>query len=335
VLSSHFAGAARRRSSGQSAGAASRRTTRAEDRHLRTVVRRYQGCLTSLDGRSQRLLALRTGLHGAPRSAGSVAGIMHISVGREQLLEQMSLLTLQSAGNGGCAGASTSAGSAPAGAQLTSSGPWTTTAGTGSPATGAAVPSSTSSEPRSGGDRSVAPPAVLSRAANTSTAEQATTNGDSLSAVVLVLFAALLIAMSLVLLPGVRRRLLPVIAGIPADHPYWGRVGTTRAVATPAPPTNPAPAAPVAAAPPVAASAASIPAAVPAPKPQPAPEPYGLRGQPQAQPEPDRARALAAQDPTPNGGRVEWLREHATQGALLATVVAGGLARVLKGGRGR
>ena len=137
------------------------------------MVRRYQGCLSSLDSRSQRLLSLRSGLHSAPRSAASVARILHISAGREQLLEQMSLLSLQDAGQRhGCSGASTStsSGSAPVVPAADVVGPvddgrrhrppaWSSAAGATTAAHGqsSAVPSSSSSQPRSAGHRSDCP----------------------------------------------------------------------------------------------------------------------------------------------------------------------------------
>lgn len=209
---------------------------RAENRRLRNVVERYPGCMGTLDSRSQRLLSLRAGLHGSPRSAGAVARILHVSAGREQLLERMSLLALQTAGRGGCSGSpavTTVPVSGPA--QLTGSAPWVagsraTPVSTGSGSSSAASPGSASSgaasqqHVRAAGGRS-ATPVVITPAA-TRTVELASAGQDAVSWPVIVLLAILVMAALLVLVPGVRRRLLPTLAGLPPAEGYVGRAGT-------------------------------------------------------------------------------------------------------------
>jgi hypothetical protein len=306
---------------------------RAENRLLRNVVARYQGCVGSLDIRSQRLLSLRAGLHGSPLSAGTVARILHVSAGREQLLERMSLLALQTAGRGGCGGSSAVATVPMQGpAQLTSTAPWVTTSpatpvstATGSPSAASAASGPASQQHvHAAGGRSAAP--VVITPAATRTAEQASAGHDAVSWPEIVLLALLVMAVSLVLMPGVRRRMLPTLAGLPPAEGDVGRAGTSpvasviSASAVPEAPA-PAPQAPAPAAEPAPSAPPPEPAANPAPSPQSQPEGPSLHRQPVAQPQP--------------GIGTTWLREHATQGALVATVLAGGLLRILKRGRGR
>ena len=206
---------------------------RAENRHLRQVVQRYHGCLGSLDARSRGLLSLRAGLHGSPRSARAVARILHISPGRERLLEQMSLLTLQSTG-GGC-GSPRAVTSAPAtgAAQLTATAPWVaqssaapvSTSVTARPASPSSSSNGSRSHVRSGGGRSVKPVVITPSA--TRTVEQAATGQGSLVGRGRA-SAILAMAVSLVLLPGVRRRLLPLLAGAPPADGHAGPTGNGR-----------------------------------------------------------------------------------------------------------
>jgi hypothetical protein len=341
---------------------ASRRAQqRDENRRLRNVVQRDQGCLSSLDGTSQHLLSLRAGLHGAPRNPGAVARILGISTGREQLLESMSLLMLQRTAAGGCGGTTTvSAGGTP---QLASAAPWVTQsgstapvatgAGSSSPSSGAgsATGSGSPAPVRSGGARSVNP-IVISPAA-TRTVERAATDENTMSPTVIVLFALLVLAVALVLVPGVRRRLLPTLAGLPSADGH-GQTRVTSLVTPTAPPADvsiaagaatagaalgaePDILAPEAAAPQAAAPQAVAPApqpVAPAPQPEPAatdPSPFRSTARVASQSAPT---AVPQPQPEVQRPRLTWAREHATQGALAATVIAGGLARALKRGRG-
>jgi hypothetical protein len=341
----------RRSRQGEAANGHSRQAQeRAESRRLRNVVERYQGCMGSIDSRSQRLLSLRAGLHGSPRSAGAVARILHVSAGREQLLERMSLLALQTAGRGGCGGSpavATVPFSDPA--QLTSTAPWVTASSAIPVSTASGSPSAASASPgagsqqhvRAAGGRSAAP--VVITPAATRTVEQASTGQDAVSWPEIVLLVLLVMAVSLVLVPGVRRRLLPALAALPAE----GYVG--RAPEIPAPEAT-VPAAAVALAP-APEPATELPDTAPAPAPQPQPEALDTAPAPAPQPRPealDTAPAPAPQ-PQPEGPTLNhqpvaqaqhrsgwtWMREHATQGALVATVLAGGLVRILRRGRGR
>jgi hypothetical protein len=300
---------------------------RAENRRLRNVVERYQGCVGSLDSRSQHLLSLRAGLHGSPRSAGAVARILHVSAGREQLLERMSLLALQTAGRGGCSG-STAVTTVPVSgpAQLTSTAPWVTTSSatpvsTSGSSSAASAPSGAAPQQhvRAAGGRS-APPVVVTPAA-TRTVEQASTGQDAVSWPEIVLLILLVTAVSLFIVPEVRRRLLPALAGLPPA------AAPTESVQPPAPTQRVAPPAPTQGiAPPAPTESAPPPNPVPAsPGPEPLPQPEGptMNRQPAAHPQ---------ASPAPRG---TWIREHATQGALVATVLAGGLVRILRRGRGQ
>lgn len=285
----------------------------------------------SLDGRSQRLLSLRAGLHGSPRSAGAVARILHVSAGREQLLERMSLLALQTAGRGGCGGSSaltTVPVSGPA--QLTSAAPWVTASSTTPVSTGSGSRSATGSTAsqqhvRAAGGRSAAPVVVTPAAIRT--VEQASTGRDAVSWPEIILLVLLVMAVGLVLVPEVRRRLLPALAALPPAEGYVGRAGTPMASVTaqsaPAPTASAPPPEPTGSAPSpepgVSAAPPEVVPASPGPEPQPQPEGPALHHQPVAQPQP-RSRS-------------DWMHEHATQGALVATVLAGGLVRILRRGR--
>ena len=139
----------------------------------------------------------------------------------------------------------------------------------------------------------------------------------------------------LVLLPPVRRRLLPTLAGLPAVE---GHAGQTRlaGVASVAPPppavSEPSPATPAPPEPVVAVPAAPLVGRARrshAPGGGRAPGPGGTPGAGRA------PGGIVAVPPQPSPSRLAWAREHATQGALVATVIAGGLVRALRRGRGR
>jgi hypothetical protein len=283
---------------------------------------------------------LRAGVHGAPHSARSVARILHISIGREQLLERMSLLALQTTGRGGCGGSSTAATvpiSEPA--QLTSAAPWVAPAGATPIATASSSPSSSSpSSPsaqqvRAAGGRSAAP--VVITPAATRTVEQASTGQDAVSWPEIVLLVILVLAVSLVVLPSVRRRILPALAGLPPVDGHAGRAGVASVVAATALADAAAPAAetPVA---PESAPAAEAPGSLEPAEPARLPEPPVASPSPAGDPQAQTERPAVNPGPAVQGQtRPTWVREHATQGALVATVLAGGLVRILKRGRGR
>jgi hypothetical protein len=182
----------------------------------------------------------------------------------------------------------------------------------------------------------------------TRTVERAATGQGSLAWIEIALFAILAVAVSLVLMPGVRRRLLPLLAGAPSPDGYVGPTGNQMTpvagpppapepAAAPEPATAPEPGPPPAPEPATAvelapaAATALEPAAAVEPAAVPAPEP--ATSQPQAEPASGDPQlpAQAEQSVTARS----WAREHATQGALVATVIAGGLVRMLKRGRGR
>ncbi len=93
-----------KRTGGASAGRrTSARKQAAEDRRLRALVNRDQGCLNSLNPTQDELLALRAGVGGTqPHSASVVARALHVSLNRESQIEQRALSSLRSEARGGC-----------------------------------------------------------------------------------------------------------------------------------------------------------------------------------------------------------------------------------------
>ncbi len=74
-----------------------------ENRRLRTLVRHDFGCLGSLTGRQQRLLALRSGVDGGhAHSRAAVARILHVSRPSEARLERGALSDLVAEARQGC-----------------------------------------------------------------------------------------------------------------------------------------------------------------------------------------------------------------------------------------
>jgi hypothetical protein len=269
---------------------------------LRALVTRLQGCLGSLTAQSRRLLSLRAGLNGPPHSAGAVAGVLHVSLTRESLLEQLSLVELQTATSSGCAG--TSAASTPSydrvAVGLTGSVPWlpVVAAGSSPDIVHSARSTSAKSSPTSS-------PPVVSVPAAKRTIDRASTGSHALPAAALGLLAALVVAMSLLVLPGTRWQLLRASGG---------------SAAPPRHPVEPA------------ALIASSRSRTPEPEPEPGPETHN----PQAEPEPQ-----VVAEPGPEAGWVgdrsprhaaggSWAREHAVQAALAATVIVGGAVRSVR-----
>jgi hypothetical protein len=325
--------------------------SRAAQRHLRALVSRLRGCLTALTPQQQHLLRLRAGLDGAPSGPAATARILHIGAQREALLERVSLVALRSAAESGCAGPASSssptltstATAAGVGGQLVSSVSYLPNASTPAPSaaahsgsgsgkarTGSGSPAATGS-PSSPGK----PPALgttgIQRAAVTSS------ESPALALVVLMLLLG-----TVVLLRPWRRR-SPIAYGATAD-PVAPMAAATAAPARPAtrttPPRSDAPSSRSAATPapapvqkstwiPAAArapKAAAAPAAAPGPKAAAAP----AAPRPTAAPAPAPAPAAAPPAQSPQRRREPgWLRDHAAQGALLATAVAGVLARGL------
>lgn len=113
----------RARAAAARARRASTAAARTESRHLRSLVAGRSACLASLDPASQRLLALRAGLGTKARSAAVTARVLGVSRGREQLLEQISLLELKGDTGGACPAQATGSRLGPS-ARLTSTAPW-------------------------------------------------------------------------------------------------------------------------------------------------------------------------------------------------------------------
>ncbi len=291
-----------------------RAASRVAQAHLRALVSRLRGCLSALSSQQQRLLSLRAGLNGTPAGAGAVARILNIGPQREALLERLSLVALRSAAASGCAGSQASssptltsaANAAGAGGQLVSSVSYLPTvspaAAAGHPASGTGKVSAPSAgAPAGSSPGSTGRPAKLA-AAGIQRAAVTSTQSPALTLVVLML----LLGTVVLLRPWRRRSLLPNRISAPSAAPV------TRAT-----PTATAPA-------PIPAQPAPIPA-------QPAPT--------SARPAPAAPTANSAARPDPGRASREpgWLRDHAAQGALVATAVAGVIARGLarRSGTGR
>jgi hypothetical protein len=286
----------------------------------------------------RRLLSLRAGLTGAPRSAAAVARILHVTLRRERLLEQLALRELREAATGGCAGGATSSPEAPgqispfSGLALNSTPPWLSA---GAPAGSSAASIRTAA----GGSASPSPRtrrrgrhriAVATRGAGRHVERAGA--GSSLPAAAIPVFLAVALALGLVSLPGVRRRLMRApaaadaggasAAGAGAGRPAVA-AGESAVAATPQNESEPARAElwkPHAEVDPEVAGAAAAAYARFA-----AEQPSG------DQPSADRP---AAARPT-RGPASAWAREHAGQAALLATVLAGGVVRAVSRVRSR
>jgi hypothetical protein len=341
-----------------------RAASRVAQAHLRALVSRLRGCLSALSSQQQRLLGLRAGLQGAPAGAGAVARILHIAPQREALLERVSLVALRSAAASGCAGSQASssptltsaANAAGAGGQLVSavsylpsaSAAATTAAGhagsgTGKVSAGSAGAAPVSSSPGSTGRPPTLGAAGIQRAAVTST------ESPALALVVLML----LLGTVVLLKPWRRRSLVAHRTAAPPAAPVSR--ATPTAPVSPAAPMIPAPVPPAAPASSATVSRWTPTATAPAPAPtsarpagtSPRPAPAPARPAPApARPAPAPARPATAA-PTANSARQPdlgrasrepgWLRDHAAQGALVATAVAGVIARGLarRSGTGR
>jgi hypothetical protein len=74
----------------------------AETRRLRSLVRRDRACLSSLPHEQARLLSLRAGVSGHPLSAEHVARLLKLSSRHEYRLEAVALRSLRTAAGHGC-----------------------------------------------------------------------------------------------------------------------------------------------------------------------------------------------------------------------------------------
>jgi Sigma-70, region 4 len=81
------------------------------DRRLRLLVKRFRGCLADLPRRERRVLVLRAGLHGRPKSRRAVAHMTGWSDRRVRHLEHAGLRALRRlAASGACGGTATAGG---------------------------------------------------------------------------------------------------------------------------------------------------------------------------------------------------------------------------------
>jgi hypothetical protein len=308
--------------SGPPSSWASASSAATENRRLRSLVTRYDGCLTSLTPQSQRLLSLRAGLRGGPRSAGATARILRLSPGRERLVEQASLLALQTAGGGGCAGSAsgTRATGMTSTLELVDAGHSMLTASSTGLPTLSSQPSASLAPGASHAGvtaHKISRPVLVTPAAKR-TIERALAPDSPFPAVAVALFAALLVGTSLVLLPGIRRRLMPVAGSVGGTRgsTYAPRVGA--GAIAPANATAPAPG-----------------ANGPRPASHAEPRPELPAGDSPAKPPPETHPQNGHSDPIRGGSRAEWAREHATQAALVAGVIAGGAVRLVGHARSR
>jgi hypothetical protein len=314
-------------------------STAAETRRLRSLVKRLHGCLASVAPAPRRLLSLRAGLTGAPRSAAAAARILHVTLRRERLLEQLALRELREAATGGCAGGAATSPETPgqispfSGLALSSTPPWFSAgAPAGSSAASIRTAAASGSARPSPRTRRGARHRIAAATQGAGRHVERAGAGSSLPAAAIPVFLAVALALGLVSLPGVRRRLMraPAAAdagGASAANPGAARpavaAGESAVAATPQNESEPARAKlwkPHAEVDPEVAGAAAAAYARFA-----AEQPSGD--------EPSADRPAAAR-PT-HGPASAWVREHAGQAALLATVLAGGVARAVSRVRSR
>jgi hypothetical protein len=293
----------------------------------------------------RRLLSLRAGLTGPPRSAAAVARILHITLRHERLLEQLALRELLAAATGGCAGGAASSPETPgqispfSGLALNSMPRWLSAgapAGSSASIRTAAAGGSASRSPRTRrGARHRIAPATQSRHVERAGA------GSSLPAAAIPIFLAVALGLGLVSLPGVRRRLMRAPVAAAAGGASAGSAGAARpavaagesaVAAAPRKESEPARAelwkSHAEVDPEVAAAAAAA---------------YARFAAEQPSGEQRSGKQLSADRPaaarSTRGPASDWVREHAGQAALLATVLAGGVvraaSRVRSRGRGR
>ncbi len=315
-----------------------------ETRRLRRLVARLRGCLAGLDDGARRLLTLRAGLHGPARSAAATARILRVSARREARLERLALAGLEHSATTGCSGTVTPAITLQAPAGQTGA-PLSESPAPGASASGPSASLSAAHAERSGGGvrrASVRVPPVHG-------VERAGT-GSSFPSVLIPALVALLFAAGLISLPEVRRRLGPATAGVgtgaAASAGTTAAAPTARAVGPAAPgrssrgrsaphpavrPKRSQPAMDEA----LAAMAADVFAEMTRDAPttvaHPQPEADGMNHHPQV--ELDR---MPRYDPRPHPApwhTRSWAYQHATQAALLATLLVSGVARLLRRAR--
>ena len=335
-------GAADRGSAHARRAAAARR----ESRRLRHLVSTLHGCLGTLGVGARRLLTLRAGLHGRARSAAATARILRLSTGHEARLERLALAGLKLTARTGCAGPATTVarGHGSAGT-LSASAPQL---GDAPAASGPAASLSAAHAERSArGGRGPAPQAVRPAASEV----QRAATGSSFPSVLVSALLALLLALAVIALPETRRRLGPAVA--PAGA---GAASTRDRAAGTLPPHAPI-AYPATAAPrrstlpgseaagtgmddTLEQMAANIVAQMrrdaPIADAHPGAQAYGLNTHVEVERELLPGPRVTASHHQPAPWRPgPWAREHATRAALVATVVLGWLARMLRRGRRR
>jgi hypothetical protein len=99
------------------------RATRASATRLRALAASRRTCLGSLDPESLRVVSLRVGLNGSPHTHGGAARALGVSMLRERLLEQISVLELEGETAGICIGFPAAHVPSPI-VRLTSTAPW-------------------------------------------------------------------------------------------------------------------------------------------------------------------------------------------------------------------
>lgn len=311
---------------------------RAADNRLRALVQRLRSCLGSLTPQSRRLLTMRAGLGASqPRSAQVVARILHLSAQREVLLEQISLIALRTVASSGCGATGIQMTAAPATEQLVAAAPSLAPASvaTAQPTSTTLRVATRAHTPR---HRAKSGRGVLAANAARSHAtryERAATGGGQVPAGLLALVAVLLVA-PLLVWPAGRRRLLAAPARLaaisgpqtkrraPAPSPLLLAPPAVRLRPHPVPPAvRPAP--PHTAGPPERKTvdpwrlATDVEAAS-----RPDPQPAAQKKLPSVPSAPATQGAQPRSADLPGRG---WIREHATQTALVLTAVGGIIAR--------
>jgi hypothetical protein len=311
-----------------------------ESRRLRRLVARLHGCLGTLGVGARRLLTLRAGLYRPARSAAATARILRVSAGREAGLERLALVALRRSAGTGCAGPATVVARAFASAGTLS--PSAPQLGAGTPASGPAASLSAAHAER---------PPQNGRAAGTlppprgGAVERAETGSSSFPGVLVPALLALLLALALLALPETRRRLRPAPAVPSPDTPREPAhtLPPAAPIAYSATARRPRSAAPGTQAKrtgmddAMAQMAADVFAemARDTPGPAPHPQPEGYLPYPHVEVEGELLPAQAAPPAHPAPRAQRWAHEHATQAALVGTVVLGWLARLTRRGRRR
>jgi hypothetical protein len=342
---------------------ASARKQAAENRRLRALGNRDQGCLNSLNPTQDELLSLRAGVGGSePYSPSVVAQALHVSLSREGQLEQRALTSLRSQARGGCPAGAPAAFVITGPNRLVSVANWlpsATNASASAPAS-AAASGSGSAGPKAHRHTKSSSSAPTSTPNTVDRAEVGGHGSSSDLDAILIICLLAVGAATVLALPGTRRRLLaagPRRGSLYSVRPGQLTAGPARAATHSdawLPPGDSAkPAAELTAASAVAANQAErwlptvpthpgdpvdtpaadpVPAATVEPVPPPTPAPTSSRLP--ISPRPPISSRLPARtsdtSPARRPARASWMRSRASETALLATVAGAGLRLLIR-----